>query len=152
MFNHCSKHVPTQAVTSPCWHIVTFHCDILPITAGTGCLQPLPAQNGTWEKWDESPQAQAVVGQGCDSRSPVQEVKPQQEFGDQNLSKYSAFGERCGLMEQGGEGLFPWSHLPFGDALRAIHGSLMSADSRKSCRAGCKIMYTKELTPNYLEG
>lgn len=48
--------------------------------------------------------------------------------------------------------LFPWSQLPFGDALRAIHGSLVSPDSRKSCRAGSKTMDTKELAPNYLEG
>lgn len=81
---------------------MTFHCDIPPVAAGSGCLQPLPAQNGTWEKWDESPQAQSVFGQGFDSRSPEQEVKPQQEFGHRNLSKYSAFGDRWGLMEQGG--------------------------------------------------
>lgn len=48
--------------------------------------------------------------------------------------------------------LFRCSQLPFGDALRAIHGSLVSPDSMKSCRAGFKIMDTEELAPNYLEG
>lgn len=53
----------------------------------------------------------------------------------------------------GGEGLaLPMVSAAFGDALRAIHGPLVSPDSRKTCRAGSKIINSKELAANYLEG
>lgn len=147
ILKRCPNHLPIQVVTCLCWQPGD-----IPRWLVRLCLQHLQTGNGAWDKRSDSPgsQSESAVDQGRDSRSPEPEVKPHREFLALNLQviKNILLLWRGGAWRGAGILLFPCSQLPFGDTLKATHGSLASPDNSKSCRAGSNMVDAEELALN----